>query len=120
MTIEDIYKKQMLSDFGDRDKHDYYFGSYSSFHIHEEMLKDTVRTRTYQRAIMDNPEDFKDKIVLDIGAGTGILSMFAARAGAKHVYAIEFAEIAIFAREIIKKNGLEDKITVIKGKMEEI
>ena len=69
---------------------------------------------------MDNPEDFKDKIVMDIGAGTGILSIFAAKAGAKHVYAIEFAEIAIFAKEIIKQNGLEDKITVIKGKMEEI
>lgn len=110
----------MLDDFGDRDKHDYYYGSYSSFHIHEEMLKDTVRTRTYQRAIMDNPENFKDKIVLDIGCGTGILSIFAARAGAKHVYAIEFAEIAVFAREIVKKNGLEDKITIIKGKMEEI
>lgn len=110
----------MFDDFGERDKHDYYYGSYSSFHIHEEMLKDTTRTRAYQRAIMDNPGDFKDKIVLDIGAGTGILSIFAARAGAKHVYAIEFAEIATFAREIIKKNGLEDKITVIKGKMEEI
>jgi len=110
----------MVDDFGERNKHDYYYGSYSSFHIHEEMLKDTVRTRTYQRAIMDNPMDFKDKIVMDIGAGTGILSIFAARAGAKHVYAIEFAEIAIFAREIIKRNGLEDKITVIKGKMEEI
>ena len=66
------------------------------------------------------PEDFKDKIVLDIGAGTGILSIFAARAGAKHVYAIENAEIAHFATEIIKRNGLSDKITVIKGKMEEI
>ena len=110
----------MLDDLGGRDKHDYYFSSYSSFHIHEEMLKDTVRTRSYQRAIMDNPEDFKDKIVMDIGAGTGILSIFAAKAGAKHVYAIEFAEIAIFAKEIIKQNGLEDKITVIKGKMEEI
>ena len=110
----------MLDDLGGRDKHDYYFGSYSSFHIHEEMLKDTVRTRSYQRAIQDNPEDFKDKIVMDIGAGTGILSIFAAKAGAKHVYAIEYAEIAIFAKEIIKQNGLEDKITVIKGKMEEI
>ena len=57
---------------------------------------------------------------MDIGAGTGILSIFAAKAGAKHVYAIEYAEIAIFAKEIIKQNGLEDKITVIKGKMEEI
>ena len=69
---------------------------------------------------MDNPNDFKDKIVMDIGAGTGILSIFAAKAGAKHVYAIEFAEIATFAREIIKRNNLQHKITVIKGKMEEI
>ena len=58
--------------------------------------------------------------MLDIGCGTGILSIFAARAGAKHVYAIENAEIALFAEEIIKKNGFENKITVIKGKMEEI
>jgi protein arginine N-methyltransferase 1 len=58
--------------------------------------------------------------VLDIGSGTGILSIFAARSGAKHVYAIENAEIALFSMEIIKKNGLENKITVIKGKMEEI
>jgi len=77
--------------------HDYYYGSYSSFHIHEEMLKDTTRTRAYQRAIEENPNDFKDKIVLDIGCGTGILSIFAARAGAKHVYAIENAEIALYA-----------------------
>lgn len=70
------------------------------------MLKDTVRTTAYQRAIENNKEDFKDKIVLDIGAGTGILSIFAARSGAKHVYAIENAEIAYFAEEIIKQNGL--------------
>ena len=57
---------------------------------------------------------------MDIGCGTGILSIFAARAGAKHVYAIENAEIALFAREIIARNGLSDKITVLKGKMEEI
>jgi type I protein arginine methyltransferase len=117
---DEEYRRQLLTDLSGREQHDYYFGSYSSFHIHEEMLKDSVRTRTYQRAIEDNPEDFKDKIVLDIGCGTGILSIFAARAGAKHVYAIENAEIAIFAREIIKKNGLEGKITVLKGKMEEV
>lgn len=57
---------------------------------------------------------------MDIGCGTGILSIFAARAGAKHVYAIENAEIALFAEEIVKKNNLTDKITIIKGKMEEI
>jgi hypothetical protein len=115
------FKKQLIQDLTYLDqKHDYYFGSYSHFYIHEEMLKDKVRTNAYRQAIEGNPSDFKDKIVLDIGAGTGILSIFAARAGAKHVYAVENAEIAHFAREIIKKNGLSDKITVLKGKMEEI
>ena len=88
--------------FDEANKHDYYFNSYSSHHIHEEMLKDRHRTMTYQKAIEGNPQDFKDKIVLDIGCGTGILSIFAARAGAKHVYAVDNAEIALFAREIIK------------------
>ena len=44
------------------------------------MLKDTVRTRSYQQAIMRNAFLFKDKIVLDVGCGTGILSLFAAKA----------------------------------------
>jgi len=118
--LDKEFKKSMFADFEGRKNHDYYYGSYSHFHIHEEMLKDTTRTRAYQQAICENRFDFKDKIVLDIGAGTGILSIFAAKAGAKHVYAIENAEIAIFAEEIIKRNKLSDKITVIKGKMEEI
>lgn len=45
------------------------------------MLKDTVRTRAYQHAICNNPHLFKDKVVLDVGCGTGILSMFAAKVG---------------------------------------
>lgn len=79
-----------------------------------------MRTKAYQRAIEENPEVFKGKIVMDIGAGTGILSIFAARSGAKHVYAIENAEISYFAEEIIKQNGFADKITVLKGKVEEV
>jgi predicted RNA methylase len=72
---------------------DNYFKSYSSHHIHEKMLKDETRTDTYLRAIQENKEAFKDKIVLDVGAGTGILSIFAAQAGAKHVYAVEKSDI---------------------------
>ena len=44
------------------------------------MLKDSVRTRTYQQAIQQSPALIRGKIVLDVGCGTGILSMFAAQA----------------------------------------
>jgi len=101
-------------------KKDYYFNSYSSYYIHEQMLKDRIRTGTYQDAILKNPDIFKDKVVLDIGCGTGILSIFAARAGAKQVFGIEFADIADYANEIIKKNKLSDKITIIKSKVEDV
>eukprot|EP01056_Protomagalhaensia_sp_Gyna25_P001956 Protomagalhaensia_sp_Gyna_25__1955@NODE_2040_length_1332_cov_217_488012_g1685_i0_p1_GENE_NODE_2040_length_1332_cov_217_488012_g1685_i0NODE_2040_length_1332_cov_217_488012_g1685_i0_p1_ORF_typecomplete_len382_score70_46PrmA/PF06325_13/7_9e24Methyltransf_25/PF13649_6/5_8e14Methyltransf_25/PF13649_6/1_7e03PRMT5/PF05185_16/1e11MTS/PF05175_14/2_2e11Methyltransf_31/PF13847_6/1_1e10Cons_hypoth95/PF03602_15/3_5e10Methyltransf_16/PF10294_9/6_6e10CMAS/PF02353_20/1_6e09Met_10/PF02475_16/7_5e08Methyltransf_3 len=98
---------------------DYYFNSYAHFGIHEDMLKDSVRTGAYRRAIEDNPHLFKDKVVLDVGAGTGVLSMFAVKAGAKHVYAIECSEICHLARKLIAHNGFEDKITVIQAKAEE-
>lgn len=49
------------------------------------MLKDEVRTKTYRNAIVNNKHLFRNKIVLDVGCGTGILSMFAAQAGAKCV-----------------------------------
>jgi protein arginine N-methyltransferase 1 len=47
------------------------------------MLQDVHRTSTYQRAI-NSVKDIQDKIVLDIGCGSGILSTFCALAGAKH------------------------------------
>lgn len=52
-----------------------YFTSYDHHGIHEEMLKDDVRTRSYRDAIYQNKHLFKDKVVLDVGCGTGILSM---------------------------------------------
>jgi len=105
----------------DRTSKDYYFDSYAHHAIHEEMLKDEVRTRTYEMAIKHNAHLFRNKIVLDVGAGTGILSMFASQAGAKHVYAVDCSSIAEQARQIVQKNGFgPDKITVIQGKIEEI
>ncbi|WBW73524.1 type I protein arginine N-methyltransferase Rmt1 [Schizosaccharomyces osmophilus] len=97
-----------------------YFDSYSHWGIHEEMLKDDVRTLSYRDAIMQNPHLFRDKVVLDVGCGTGILSMFCARAGAKHVYGIDMSEIIHKAREIVHINKLSDRITLMKGKMEDI
>eukprot|EP01026_Neomeris_dumetosa_P025202 TRINITY_DN2076_c0_g1_i2.p1 TRINITY_DN2076_c0_g1~~TRINITY_DN2076_c0_g1_i2.p1 ORF type:complete len:345 (+),score=22.81 TRINITY_DN2076_c0_g1_i2:369-1403(+) len=99
---------------------DYYFDSYSHFGIHEEMLKDSVRTGSYKNAILNNHFNFKDKIVLDVGCGTGILSLFAAQAGAKHVYGVDCSSIAQQAQEIVKANNMADKVTIIQGKVEEI
>ncbi|XP_010541026.1 PREDICTED: protein arginine N-methyltransferase 1.1 [Tarenaya hassleriana] len=104
----------------DKTSADYYFDSYSHFGIHEEMLKDVVRTKTYQNVIYQNKFLFKDKIVLDVGAGTGILSLFCAKAGARHVYAVECSQMADMAKEIVRTNGFSDVITVLKGKIEEI
>lgn len=99
---------------------DYYFDSYSHFGIHEEMLKDEVRTSSYRNSIINNKHLFKDKIVLDVGCGTGILSMFAAQAGAKMVIGIDCSEILTSARQIVKDNGLDHIVTLIKGKVEEV
>ena len=82
------------------------------------MLKDVARTAAYRDAMFQNRSVFKDKVVLDVGCGTGILSIFAVKAGAKHVYAIDAADIAHYAREIVRKNKMGDFITVIQGKCE--
>lgn len=66
-----------------------------SLGIHEEMLKDSVRTGSYRSAIVNNPHLFKGKTVLDVGCGTGILSMFAAKAGAKHVVGVSNSPILL-------------------------
>jgi protein arginine N-methyltransferase 1 len=99
---------------------DYYFDSYANISIHEDMLKDEIRTNSYMNAIENNAHLFKDKIVLDVGCGTGILSMFAARAGAKKVFAVENSSIVHQCIQIVNDNGFTDIIEVIHGKMEEI
>lgn len=52
------------------------------------MLKDEVRTLTYRNSMFHNKHLFRDKVVLDVGCGTGILSMFAAKAGASKVIGV--------------------------------
>ncbi|GEQ70256.1 hypothetical protein JCM33374_g3932 [Metschnikowia sp. JCM 33374] len=98
----------------------HYFSSYDHFGIHEEMLKDTSRTLAYRSAMYKNKHLLKDKVVLDVGCGTGILSMFAVKAGAKHVYSVDMSNIIDKAKQIVSLNGFSDKITLIQGKLEDI
>ncbi|XP_052666939.1 protein arginine N-methyltransferase 3 isoform X2 [Harpia harpyja] len=97
-----------------------YFSSYGHYGIHEEMLKDKVRTESYRDFMYQNPHIFKDKVVLDVGCGTGILSMFAAKAGAKKVIGVDQSEIVYQAMDIIRLNKLENIVTLVKGRIEEV
>ena len=103
-----------------RDNDTYYFSSYSHSSIHETMLQDTIRTKAYQNAILSNKGLFEGKTVMDIGCGTGILSLFAAQAGAKKVVAIDASDVHVQAREIVELNGFGNIINVVHGKVEDL
>ncbi|KAF5274298.1 hypothetical protein FQR65_LT04416 [Abscondita terminalis] len=96
-----------------------YFNSYSHHGIHHEMLSDVVRTTSYRDAINNNKDMFQNKIVLDVGCGTGILSMFAAQAGAAKVYAIDQSDIIHQAMDIIRENNLQHLVHLIRGRIED-
>ncbi|THD22492.1 Histone-arginine methyltransferase CARM1 [Fasciola hepatica] len=98
-----------------------YFQFYSYLSQQQNMMQDYVRTSTYQRAILFNASmDFRGKVVLDVGAGSGILSFFAIQAGATKVYAVEASNMAAHCNTLVQANKLAGRIVVISGKIEEI
>jgi protein arginine N-methyltransferase 1 len=81
---------------------------------HHAMLRDYVRMAAYRRAIEKAVKP--DTIAMDLGCGSGILSFFTAKAGAKKVYAIERrSDIILLASELAKANGLDGQIEFIEG-----
>src|SRR5262245_8837372 len=92
--------------------------TYSSVTSHRSMAFDAVRNAAYgealQRAI--TPET----VVLDLGAGTGVLGLMAARLGARHVYLVEPEDILAVAEEIVHANGLDKRVTCLHGRIEDV
>ena len=78
-----------------------YFSSYAYIYHQQQMLTDAKRMEAYRDAILGNAANFRDKVVLDVGAGSGILSIWAAKAGAKKV--------------IISAPGKNEDITIVLG-----
>eukprot|EP01052_Picozoa_sp_SAG31_P009956 SAG31_NODE_533_length_14371_cov_6.455367_18_plen_131_part_00 len=117
--------------------------------VHELMLKDKPRTSTYRSAIFAAVKRCKAAgvaapVVLDVGAGTGVLSMFAAQvrpgrvqglvclhgpptlssadlqAGAARVYAVEASGLSRLCAKLVATNGLDSVVTVLHDKVEAI
>lgn len=97
-----------------------YFCSYAQLYHQKQMLADHNRMAAYHAAIMGNADAFKDKVVMDVGTGSGILACWAAQAGAKRVYAVEYTDMAKHAKSLMEANGVADIVTVIQGAVEDI
>ena len=74
--------------------------------LQKDMLEDHKRTGAYYQAVMQNRRQFEGKVVLDVGTGSGILAIFAAKAGARKVYAVEATPMAKFAQSLVEHNGV--------------
>jgi precorrin-6B methylase 2 len=87
--------------------------------IHESLLKDKNRNRPFYRALKENIT--RDSSVIDIGSGTGLWAIAAARMGAKRVVAIEQEPLLIgLIKTLAHENGVADKVEVIQGISKEV
>lgn len=84
------------------------------------MLSDKSHTEAYRQVILSNSESLRNKVVMDLGCGTGIISLFCAQlAQPSAVYAVEASSMADYTRQLVKQNGFEEVVTVLQGRAEE-
>lgn len=99
-----------------------FFGAYDDLAIHALMLNDGPRVDAYLAALRYHKDKLEGKVLLDVGAGSAVLSMLAAKhANVKKVYAVEATPgMARVARELVAKNGLADVVEVVEGLVEDV
>src|SRR5262249_31006612 len=92
--------------------------SYLTVASHRSMALDARRNAAYHAALerVIGP----DSVVLDLGAGTGVHGLMAARLGARRVYLVEPEDIISVAEEIVRANGLESVVQCIQGRIEDV
>lgn len=95
-----------------------YFQAYANLWIHRFMLSDVARTGSFARAIREVVRPGSK--VLDVGTGTGILSFFAAQAGAEKIYAVDNTDVIKLAGRLAQDNGLADRIEFTQGMIENV
>ncbi len=83
------------------------------FDFHQSMVLDRTRMSAFIRAI--NATVVPGDIVVEIGTGTGVLAVAAARAGATKVYAIEAESIIDIAQKVASANNVEHRIEFVRG-----
>jgi predicted RNA methylase len=86
------------------------FLDYERISHHKSMMSDSVRINAYQKAI--NECISIGDIVVDFGAGTGILSLLAAKSGAEKIYAIERTDIIHVAQKIAEDNKINNIVFI--------
>lgn len=92
-------------------------GGFASLLTHQHLLADTVRVMAYRNALFRH---CAGKSVVEIGCGSGILSIFAVQAGARRVIAIEESEIAALAEEMFAANGCAGRIELRRANSRDV
>eukprot|EP00906_Rhabdomonas_costata_P029185 RCo041207 len=99
-----------------------YFEAYNDLTVHRTMLQDKPRMEAYWKTFrsLQDTGCLSGRVVLDVGAGTGILSIWAAQCGAARVYGVEASGMATMAQRLVSHNGVQDKVRILQGRMEDV
>lgn len=104
-----LEKRTMAAASAKKKDDDTYLESYSDLAIHEDMLKDGPRVDAYRAAIKAYGPEWSASeagvTVVDVGSGTGLLAIYAAKAGARRVFAVEASRMAHFLTKVVADNA---------------